>query len=361
MSIDFIPLHLYTPIFYYILLIYVLITYVQSDLVIIGSRANQDFLILSGFFIFLFVILYMGLRPIDGVFVDMVTYARTFERFQENFEIKYNDPVFTSFMLFSSRIMTVNTFFLVCSLIYIVPYYIVCRKWFKNYWVYAFVFVISSFSFWAYGVNGIRNGLATSLFILGLSRQNKIFQYFYYVLAIGFHFSMILPVLGVLLASVFNKPRYFLVIWLLSIPISLLSGNYWETVLSQIGIDDPRLNYLVTEASSEKFSKIGFRWDFLVYSAMPVAFGFYYIVQRKYSDKVYFLIFNTYLISNAFWILVIRANYSNRFAYLSWFIIPFVVIYPLLQSRFYYRQHQVIGILLVIYFLLTFFLYNFLS
>ena len=37
--------------------------------------------------------------------------------------------------------------------------------------------------------------------------------------------------------------------------------------------------------------------------------------------------------ANAFWIMVIRAEFSNRFAYLSWFLYPIVLAYPLLKLK----------------------------
>ena len=39
-----------------------------------------------------------------------------------------------------------------------------------------------------------------------------------------------------------------------------------------------------------------------------------------------------YILANTFWILVIRANFSDRFAYLSWFIYSAVLIYPLVTN-----------------------------
>src|SRR5690606_25184293 len=110
------------------------------------------------------------------------------------------------------------------------------------------------------------------------------------------------------------------------------------------------------EVEEGKFSSTGFRWDFLLYSSTAVFAGWYYIVKRNYKDKIYFWLFNTYVFSNAFWILVIRANFSNRFAYLSWFMIGLVIIYPLLKQQIIPKQHQVIGLILIAYFSFTFFM-----
>jgi len=46
------------------------------------------------------------------------------------------------------------------------------------------------------------------------------------------------------------------------------------------------------------------------------------------ADPFYARLVNTYLFANAVWILVINATCSNRFAYLSWFMMPWVLLYP---------------------------------
>ena len=49
-----------------------------------------------------------------------------------------------------------------------------------------------------YGTNGIRNGMATSLFVLGVSylEKNKMLMCFFLVLAISFHQTIALPLLA---------------------------------------------------------------------------------------------------------------------------------------------------------------------
>jgi hypothetical protein len=51
------------------------------------------------------------------------------------------------------------------------------------------------------------------------------------------------------------------------------------------------------------------------------------------SDPFYVRLVNTYLMANGFWVLVINTSFSNRFAYLSWFLMPWVLIYPFLPGK----------------------------
>lgn len=353
---DFIPIQLYTPIYFHIILFVVLLTFIHTQSQKIRSKTNITFMQYSGYLILLFVLLYMGLRPIDGVFVDMGTYARIFLLYQSGqIFINISDPVFNSFISFSSKIMSLQMFFLICTLLYILPLYIVSKKWFKAYWFYAFLFLIGSLSFWTYGVNGIRNGIAGSLLLLGMSRDKRVFQIIWIVLAIGFHKSMLLPALGFLITQFYNKPKHYILFWLLCIPLSLISGGFWENLFSRFTfLSDERLRYLTTEANVGAFSKTGFRWDFLFYSASAVFAGWYYIVKKNFNDKFYWRLFNTYVFANAFWILVIRANFTNRFAYLSWFMMALVIVYPLLKQNLILSQHKKIGFILIGYFSFTY-------
>jgi len=56
-------------------------------------------------------------------------------------------------------------------------------------------------------------------------------------------------------------------------------------------------------------------------------------VRMLRSDPFYARLVNTYLLTNAAWILVIHAIQSNRFAYFSWFMMPWVLLYPFVPGR----------------------------
>lgn len=122
-----------------------------------------------------------------------------------------------------------------------------------------------------------------------------------------------------------------------------------------LGNDDRFQNYLTSTEFTHQFSRTGFRWDFLLYSALPVAVGYYFIFRRQYKDQFYIWLFNIYLITNSFWILVIRAEFSNRFAQLSWFIMPLVLIYPFFKKQFWIDQEQKIGMAILIFYAFTFY------
>lgn len=354
MSIDFIPIQLYTPLYYHILLVFTIITFLHSQALPINSIENRTFTKMAGGLLFVFVLLYMGMRPIHGVFVDMTTYNHMFEYYQDGGKItSTSDILFNIFLLVSSKIMTAQMFFFLCAALYVIPAYVVSKKWFKQYWFYAFLVLVGSFSFWAYGTNGIRNGLGTAMFLMALSSEKRMAQILFLFLSVGLHKSMLLPVAGYIATWLYNNPKPFYAFWIASIPLSLALPGVWETLFASM-VEDDRSRYLTTEASSQEFSKVGFRWDFLVYSATGVIAGWWYIFKKKIDDKVYAQLFNTYLFANAFWILVIRANFSNRFAYLSWFLLALVIIYPWLKYNLVSAHYKKLGWVILAYFGFTY-------
>ena len=98
-----------------------------------------------------------------------------------------------------------------------------------------------------------------------------------------------------------------------------------------------------------EFSRTGFRWDFLLYSAAPVVMAWYVCIKRNLQDNWYNVICTTYCLCNAFWVMVIRSAFSNRFAYLSWFLYPIVIAYPLVNMPLQEAQDRLTGWILLAY------------
>lgn len=329
---DWIPLEYYSTLFFNIVLLLAVRVWFK-----LNKKNNLPPSSKLGFVMVLGLILYMGLRPISGkYFIDMVTYAAIFENIAAGNVMTLNEDVgFDFFIQSCAKIMTVEMFFLVCAIIYILPLWYLSKKWFNDNWFYAFLMLIGSLSFWAYGTNGIRNGLATSLFLLALVfTERKVILFAFLLLSCSIHKSMVLPSLAYVLTFVYNDPKKYFLFWLSAIPLSLALGGFWEIFFAGLGFGDERTAYLTSgNINEDEFSSTGFRWDFLLYSATGVFAGYYFIIKKGFTDKTYNRLLNTYLMVNGFWILIIRANFSNRFAYLSWFMLGLVIVYPLLKQK----------------------------
>lgn len=332
---------LYQPLFLAIVFIFTIIHYFRIEpltsfgLLHSWKKSGGIFLLTAAF------ILIVGLRPVDKAFGDTVNYAYIYEILGGASSLRDILPgdeiLFNSLMFYCSKVMDVSFFFLIVEVIYVVPIYIACRKLAGNNSGIMMLFCFAAFSFFSYGVNGIRNGMACSLIILALSliqgsTKDKIICAILCVLAIGSHKSTALPVICMLLALYIKKPRVMFLFWLGSILLSLVAGSQIENFFVSLGFDDRMEDYLNPEEETmEMFSSVGFRWDFLLYSCVPIVMGWYLIFRKRIYNKTYLLLLGTYIFANAFWIMVIRASFSNRFAYLSWFLYPMVLSYPLLK------------------------------
>lgn len=352
---DWIPLANYTPIYFHVLLVVLVLVFFQSQQWALDSKVSQLNGQILGVFLFVFVLFYMGLRPISGMyFGDMGTYNHIFENYAKGKPItSTRDLMFHSFTWTLAQTVSSKAYFFICAVLYVIPCYMISKKWFKTYWFYAFLLLVGSFSFWAYGTNGIRNGIATSFFLMALASGKRWIQILWLYLAVNFHGSMLLPSAGLILTWFYNQPKWFYYIWLLSIPLSLALPGVWENVFAGM-VEDERTKYLTSGTYDAAITQTGFRWDFLLYSATGVFAGSYYLFKKKIEDLTYIRLFNVYLFANAFWILVIRANFSNRFAYLSWFLLALVICYPWLKFYFEKNQHQKLGWIMMAYFGFTY-------
>ena len=163
----------------------------------------------------------------------------------------------------------------------------------------------------------------------------------------------------------FNKnSKTYLIIWILCVLVSWFWGAGIQEYLGNLPLfaEDQRFSgYLLATQEQQEAEgfvyEMRFRWDFLAYSAMAVGVGYYFILIRKFKEEYYHWIYNTYLITNAFWVLIIRAQYTNRFAQISWFIMPLVLIYPFMKKRFWRDHERMMGYAIMVFYAFTFYTY----
>ena len=360
--IDFIPLSNYSDVFDFTVLFLVAIAAAECYTGAVFGRETRSFNIYFGAAVALLLTLYMGLRPVTPYyFGDTINYAITFGNIQalgSGFQLSLGGEwVFDGIMSWFAAHSDINMFFLFCAFIYVgALWWALVRIFGKDYFV-PLVVVVGMFTFWSYGVNGVRNGMASSLVILAITFRNKLpVALALAVLAMGIHRSMMLTAAAATITVFVNRPKLWMWAWGASIVLSLVAGGAISGALMSSGMvgDDRFTNYFTGEVVNT-FSYEGFRWDFLLYSSVPVLVGWYFIFRRGYGDKFYTWLFNIYLTTNAFWVLVIRANFSNRFAQISWFIMPLVLIYPFFMKKFWDDQHLKTGSAVIVFYLYTFY------
>lgn len=305
------------------------------------------------FAICLFATLWMGLRPIGlGLYSDSDGYAATFYRIAGEtpygvraFLDDVNESLFYYIAYLCSKVTDANGWFTVVAAGYVFFIYGASKKIFSNNYYIAILMFLGAFSTWNYGVNGLRNGLACSIMMLAIAYALPTFErpglkiplrqlvlpVLLAVLAYNMHHSALLPICAFVLAYIFRDTKIGIAAWIMAILLYFTAHGFFEQLFSSFEFDDRLEEYLEEDAYTAGQSKFGFRWDFLLYSAMPILLGFYTNVIRKAQDQTYNVLLNTYIFSNAVWILLMNASFSNRFAYLSWFLYPFVLAYPCLK------------------------------
>lgn len=243
------------------------------------------------------------------------------------------DKLFALYQFYCSKMMNYVGWFYLTAIIYVMNYYFAARRLTGEYAFVLFLMMLCTFQFVGYGSNTIRAGFAASFIILGISFYQKTWLMLIILgLATQIHSSMLLPVFMLLLSLRFKNNKLFLYGWLLSFVLSFTMGKYFE-ILFQGFVEDRRSSYF-NSMGTEGY-KVGFRWDFLLYSAIPIVLGYYYLYKLKLRSAFYQFMWRAYLGTNAFWVLVIRANFTDRFAYLSWFMFPILLFYPLLNQQLY--------------------------
>lgn len=322
---------LYLPVFHHGMLAFMLLT----ALVYSQGPSREGFalgfnaLMIWGMTVLL--AFFIGTRPVDAVFVDMATYAASFNMAQgtgrQFFE---GDWAFNALTSLCAEMTTQEVYFFVCACLYIIPLAIGMRIIHGQWALAAFAALIGGFSFYSYGVNGIRNGIATSLLILAFSlKDRKVLMLGLMAWAVGTHKSVLLPAIAFLATGLYAQPWIYWCIWGGCLLASSYFGEGTANFLTSIlpTSQEERLGNYVSNAGFGG-DKGGFRIDFVFYSIVPLILALAMSGKSTRKDPLFRRLVCTYLLANSFWLLTMYAAFSNRFAYLSWFMMPWVIIYP---------------------------------
>lgn len=95
--------------------------------------------------------------------------------------------------------------------------------------------------------------------------------------------------------------------------------------------DEQGAGYLLTTEGERFGGTGGFRIDFILYSALPIVIGYIALFKKNLISSKYAVLYNFYLLTNGTWMLCMYASFTNRIAYLSWFVYPIILVYPLLE------------------------------
>lgn len=293
--------------------------------------------------------LFIGYRPVSDVFADMVGYVNAVE--QERYDldgIEWSDNyLFVPLMYYLSSVIHVSSeiAMLVLAAIYFGASMIATSKIFPKHKLFAMVVFCGAFFTFSGATNGMKAGCSTTLFLCAVAYyENKYLSLFFLFASLGFHHAAQLLIAVYIICRLYKNYRVYLYVWGVSLLIAALHITYFQHFFGSI-TDDQGAGYLLIEATDVQSGfggRTGFRFDFILYSVVPILLGYYSIFEKNITSKFYIFMLNVYTLSNAIWMLCMYAPFTNRIASLGWGLYSILILYPVLQSEWHKEKNNVV-------------------
>lgn len=275
-------------------------------------------------------ILFIGTRPHTAVFGDTINYVNWWGlKIWLGFDPTCENLLFDNLYNWMGSIFPTPTlFFLLIASVYFGCILIAARKLFPANTLIVFLVYLAAFSTFSYSTNGIKAGAASTLFLVSLAYRDKLpISIIFLLLSWGFHHSMQMPVAAYVITLFFKDSRWYFYGWLFCLLMAMGHVTFFQNLFAGMS-DESGNGYLTSDSGGDWGGKSGFRIDFVIYSAMPVLMGYYVLFKYKLQDKLYEIMLHQYLVTNGIWMLCMYAGFTNRIAYLSWCLYPFLVVWP---------------------------------
>lgn len=189
--------------------------------------------------------------------------------------------------------------------------------------------------FWSGSTNIMRAGCATCLFFLSLcEEEHRKWAYIALsVVCVFIHNSVLILVASFFLTRYYRNYKAFVLLWLVFLALSAANAlgpivSFLSSHTGEVGDRIAEYAYGDDESSNALYRHAGFRMDFIVYSSLAVIYSWWIIYKKHYRDAFFQRISCTYIIVNCMWLTMIRVNYADRFALLSWSLISLIILYP---------------------------------
>lgn len=360
-----IPAQSYYTIYLILVTIITLITYFKYDkkngnITYPLNKRKKD----GTFILAILMALFIGYRPANFVFVDMMNYINYYHALYEGnifiFDKEAENLIFDNYLAWvGSQNLGTTFFFVSIAAIYFICTYIACKRMFPRDKFAAYLVFLAAFSTFSYGTNGIKAGAAAAIFLMALSyRENLKLCIPLMLISWGFHHSMIIPIVAFMLTLIYKNSKVYLAAWCLCLLIAVLHITFFQQLFADILSDsgDSGANYL-SDVNNDWGGKIGFRFDFVIYSAMPILVGYWAVYKKKLQlSKLYTCLLNLYMTLNGTWMLCMYSNFTNRIAYLSWFLYPIILIYPFLNENWGQSRYKTFSKVMLIHLGFTLFM-----
>lgn len=304
-------------------------------------QSNSIFMLLT------FMILFIGFRPEHPIFGDMMVYVQTYHILYEGtaFEMDWStdNVIFDNLIALSGALrIGMTPFFVLCAIVYFGCSFIGIKRLCPNHVLPVYLVWLAAFSTFSYATNGVKAGCASSVFIFVLSYHKQLRICLpLMIVSIGFHHSMKVPCMAFALTLFYKNPKWYFYGWVFCLVMSVLHVSFFQTLFASYS-DERAGGYLIGGGNDDILqAKAGFRPDFIAYSVMPVWVGYQLVMKRKEQiSETYRTLLYYYLVTNGVWMLCMYAEFTNRVAYLSWFLYPIVLVYPFLYENWGDNQYR---------------------
>ena len=257
---------------------------------------------------------------------------------------------FFSITKFSALFSANFDFFLfVVSALFLFSTYIAFKLIFKQNWHLPFFIFASTFIYYSFLFNLIRNSLivggsfwALYLFFYNPTTRKRIFGSAVLLGLFLLHSSAAFIALAIIASSFLKSEKQALLIWFFVLALSIVGVDIFKTIQNLVYTFFPSSTLAFKTGVYDRVSKsTAFRLDFVLYTIFFGLIG--YFVSTKWKDQFYASIVKWYLIQGSLFMLFFSFPYVDRIASLAWIGFPLIIGYPTIYWKGFrpYRFHLV--------------------
>lgn len=318
---------------YYVILFSLFITIIVSVFVYVNKpKRNKLNKYTVTYLSALVIALLFGFRGVN-IGTDTPNYIYNYEyKFVPMQTFEYNKDILWDFVNYILSRFTEDTIvlFSLVALGYVFLPLIGLKKILNENILYFYLFFIISPNFFLFGANGIRNGLAASLFLFSFRYYKNYKQWIILIISSLIHLSLLIPLSFYFISRYFRNIKLVLFIYLILLIFTMLGLKF----INYIPLEFSRLDAFINIDRGAKSQKIlNIPINFLTYSIGPIIISSYFILKKKLYDEFFLRISITYILSSCVYIAAFDLDFAVRFAYLSEFLMPLVVVYPFIKFK----------------------------
>jgi hypothetical protein len=316
------------------------------------------------FLFFVTVSLFVAFRK-DSVGTDSATYAASFiDASQEDgigsprFEIGFRLFMELVGILTSSPIVFFFFIALLISMLLYSSYKSVSIGNRIHHDIFFVSFLLLSGWYITEMTNGIRQGMALSILYWAIFTQLRVSNYIkfllLFLLSVSFHFSVLLVLPFLILIKLSLKSLSY--IWFLTLFFYILGFNELiiATLSQELNVEIyDMIKYYsvsdVTELDSARW--VGLQWNFLIYTVFfgILSMGVFFLKKNELVNRESFaFIIKIYLIMSLVYFVFGFGPYSNRYAVMAWFFLPFLQVAVMIQIKLPLSSLNIVATLLPI-------------